>query len=172
MHHRRTIDRYRPFGSAFVIFESPRLYNFGKPRIIRMGPISDISQQGLSVEYYPHKDHERDFQELSILVPGQGMVVYRIPFQKVSDTVVSDSIKRQPIMRRGMQFGKVDEQHSDQLAAFLEVYTRGIVPDRRSGYERRSDLKADSPFRVIQKEDENAGRRIGKDRRIGDKTTF
>ncbi len=137
-----------------------------------MGPISDISQQGLSVEYYPHKDHERDFQELSILVPGQGMVVYRIPFQKVSDTVVSDSIKRQPIMRRGMQFGMVNEQHSDQLAAFLEAYTRGIVPDRRSGYERRCDQKTDAPFHVIQKEDENAGRRIGKGRRIGDKTTF
>lgn len=137
-----------------------------------MGPISDISQQGLSVEYHPHKDQERGFQELSILVPGQGMVVYRIPFLKVSDTVVSDSKKQPPIMRRGVRFGKLNEQHSDQLAAFLQVYTRGVVPDRRSGYERRRDKKTDTPFQVIQKEDENTGRRVGKDRRIGDRSTF
>jgi len=112
MDHRRTIDRYRPFGSAFVIFESPRLYNLGKPRIITIGPISDISPQGLSVEYYPHKDHEKNFQELSILVPGQGMAVYQIPFQKVSDTVVSTANKQQPVMRRGMRFGEVNEHLS------------------------------------------------------------
>jgi hypothetical protein len=166
------IDRYRLFGSALILFESPRLYNLGKPRIIRMGPLSDISQHGLSVEYYPHKDYEKDFQELSILVPGQGMVVYRIPFQRVSDTVVSKTMKRQPVMRRGMQFGKLNEHHSDQLETFLATYTRGAVPDRRSGYERRCDPKTDAPFQGNQKEGGIAGRRVGKGRRIEDKSTF
>lgn len=170
MDHRRTIDRYRPFGSAFVIFESPRLYHFGKPRIITIGPVSDISLQGLSVEYYPHKDHEKNFQELSILVPGQGMVVYRIPFQKVSDTVVSKEKKQSPVMRRGMRFGEVNEFHSNQLETFLAAYTRGVVPDRRSGNERRSDQKAETASQVIPGKDENPGQRVGKGRRIGDKS--
>ena len=137
MPQRRIHARYRPLGSAFVIFEAPRPYNLGKPRVIQFGPITDISLQGLSVEYTPQKDFQREFQELSILVPGQGLAVYRIPFRNISDVAVSDSAAHQPVMRRGMQFLSASDLHSTQVEDFLAAYTRGIVPDRRSGYERR-----------------------------------
>jgi hypothetical protein len=172
MPQRRLNDRYRPLGSAFVIFETPGLYNIGKPKIIKMGPVADISQKGLSVEYYFHKDHENDFHELSLLVPGQGVVVYRMPFQSVSDTVVSKVNKKRIIMRRGIQFGELDEHHSVRLEKFLRTYARCAVPDRRSGYERRYIPKSDEQYHMIPEKEQKCRKRSGKDRRAGADTTF
>lgn len=166
MPQRRVYERYRPLGSAFVIFESPRPYNIGNPRIIKMGPITEISRQGLSVEYQHHRDCKKDFQELSLLVPGQGMVVYRIPFRNISETIVSTAIKRKPVLRRGMQFGELHEQHYNQLETFIETYTRGIVPDRRSGYERRYIPNSDGSRISTPDQREIIVHRSGKDRRI------
>lgn len=129
--------RYRPLGSAFVIFEAPRPYNLGTPRVIPFGPITDISRQGLSVEYTPHKDLQRNFQELSILIPGQGLAVYRIPFQDISDIAVSDAATGPLVMRRGVQFLAMDAFHSNQVEDMIAAYTRNAVPERRSGYDRR-----------------------------------
>jgi len=167
MSQRRLLDRYRPLGSAFVIFESFGRFHIGKPRIIKMGPITDICQNGLSVEYFPHKDHEKDFHELSLLIPGQGIAVYRIPFQNVSDTLVAKDNQNRMIMRRGIQFGKSDEHHAEQLEQFLRTYTRDAVPDRRTGYERRYVSKSDERYQLIPEEDPNGRRRSGKDRRDG-----
>ncbi|MFH2065964.1 MAG: hypothetical protein ABIK15_12260 [Pseudomonadota bacterium] len=169
MPQRRMHDRYRPLGSAFVIFESPGLYRSANPRIIKMGPVTEISRKGLSVEYPLNKDCQKDFQELSLLVPGQGLVVYRIPFRNISETIVSEAVKRRPIMRRGMQFGELNEYHAGLLEDFVQTYTRGIIPDRRSGYERRNVPETAESYAAIFDANENLACRSGKDRRAGER---
>lgn len=165
MPQRRMHDRYRPLGSAFVIFESPRPHILGKSRIIKLGPITDISPEGLCVEYQHHKDYQKDFQELSILVPGQGLVVVRIPFQNIFETIVSTAFKQPPIMRRNMRFGDLDADHSRQVKDFIGTFTRGVVSDRRSGYERRNITKSDEQSAAASDQKTIDTRRSGKDRR-------
>jgi hypothetical protein len=150
-----------------VIFEASRPYNLGKPRVIPLGPITDISRQGLSVEYTPHKSFHRKFQELSILVPGQGVAVYRIPFRDISNIAVPDSTARQPVMRRGMQFLGMNDLHAGQLEDFIAAYTRDVVPDRRSGYERRgvAGHSPESHAAIQQADGAVAELRSGRDRR-------
>lgn len=162
-------DRYRPLGSALVIFESPGLYRSANPRIINMGPVTEVSRNGLSVEYPLNRDCQKDFQELSLLVPGQGLVVYRIPFRNISETIVSEAVKSRPIMRRGMQFGELNEHHASRLEDFIQTYTRGLMPDRRSGYERRNVPEAGGLYTAISDVTENRVCRSGKDRRAGER---
>jgi hypothetical protein len=124
-------------GSALVLFERPRIFNIGKPRISKLGPLSDISQGGLSVEYFAGRKRFGDFCELSILVPGHGITVYRIPFRNISDVVVAELDAKRIIMRRGIQFDELNPNHTERLKRFINLYTREEVPDRRSGFERR-----------------------------------
>jgi len=137
MFPRRRYERYRLLGSALVIFERPRIFNIGKPRIIKLGPLSDISQGGLSAEYFANRKRFGDFCELSILVPGHGITVYRIPFRNISDIVIAELDAKKIIMRRSIQFNELNPYHIERLKRFINLYTRENVPDRRSGLERR-----------------------------------
>ncbi len=172
MFQRRLDDRYRLTGSALVIFERPRMFNIGQPRIIKLGPLSDISQSGLSVEYIADKKKEEMFDELSIFVPGQGIVVYRLPFRTISDIKVVKFEKKRTIMRRGIKFRELNEHHFGRIKRFLRTDTRGIVPDRRSGCGRRYVNESHDPFISISGWENDNGKRSGNDRRSGVNINF
>ncbi len=149
MSPRRRCERYRLLGSALVIFERPRMFNIGKPRIIKLGPLSDISQGGLSAEYLASGKRFTDFNELSILVPGNGVTVYRIPFRNISDTVVAEPDAKRKIMRMGIQFDEPNHHHISSLKKFINLYARKEVPDRRSGFEMRTVSNPGDSFAAI-----------------------
>jgi len=149
MFPRRRHKRYRPMGSALVIFERPRIFNTGKPRIIKLGPLSDISQGGLSVEYFAKGKRFEGFFELSILIPGHGITVYRIPFRNISDIVAAEPDAKRIIMRRGIQFDELNHHHTSSLKRFVNLYAREEVSDRRSGFERRIVNSSDDPFAAV-----------------------
>ncbi len=163
MFPRRKHERYRLMGSALVIFERPRIFNMGKPRIIELGPLSDISRGGLSVEYFANKKRFENFDELSILVPEHGITVYRIPFHKISEFVVAKLNSKKTIMRRGIQFGELNSHHVERLEKFINLYAQEEAPDRRSRFERRTMNHSDDSSAVIP--DQRHGRK--KDRRKG-----
>jgi len=137
MFTRRRYERYRLMGSALAVYEQPRIFNIGKPKPIELGPLSDISLKGLSVEFVVNRKYPGDHHELSILVPEHGIMVYRIPFRNISDMVVSECASKRVIMRRGVQFRELNHDHTERLNRLIQLYTRETVPDRRSGFERR-----------------------------------
>lgn len=163
MFPRRRHERYRLMGSALVIFERPRIFNIGKPRIIKLGPLSDISQDGLSVEYFANGKRFGDFCELSILVPGHGITVYRIPFRNISDIVVAELDAKRIIMRWGIQFDELNHHHIKSLQRFINLYTQEEVPDRRNGFERRIVNRTDDSLATIpdRRHDQKKDRRKG-----------
>jgi len=150
-------------GSALVIFERPRIFNIGKPRVIKLGPLSDISQGGLSVEYSANGKRFEYFRELSILIPGHGITVYRIPFRNISDIVAAKPDAKRKIMRRGIQFDELNHHHASRLKEFINLYTREEVSDRRSGHERRMVNRSDDPFTAVsnRRHDQKKDRRKG-----------
>lgn len=165
MTQRRLHTRKRPAGSAFVLFGTNRKNRLGIRKPVPVGPVNEISRNGLSIEYQPEPPHDRRFHHLSILIPGQGIMVYQIPFQTVSDIVLTPEGRRPAICRRGVRFTDVSEQHARQLDEFLRAYTRGAQPDRRSGEDRRHLLAPDADPGAEQADPQHVERRNGADRR-------
>ena len=48
---RRQWKRYKLKGGAIVLLHKPRFMEIGKPKLVELGPVIDISRGGLAVQY-------------------------------------------------------------------------------------------------------------------------
>ena len=101
-----------------------RIIPIGKPRLVELGPVVDISWGGLAVHYIDNKKRRIESSELSISFPPEGIVLEGIPFEMVSDTEIAELPDSKKIRRRSMKFGEMNQSQKTRLVNFLQNFTQ------------------------------------------------
>ncbi len=142
----RKQNRFKIREGIIVAFQKPRLFNIGRPCIVKTASIIDINRRGLAFEYISHKMWSADFNKLSILQTTDE--IDNVPYEVVSDFKASSFTKSKPIRKCGIKFGELALNQTILLNHLLMSYTSMIKrPDngRRifnnsqyNGFERRA----------------------------------
>ncbi len=152
----RKQNRFKIREDINVAFQKPRLFNLGRPRIVKTASIIDINRGGLAFQYTSHKMWPADFNKLSILQTADEIEIDNLPYEVVSDFKGSSFTKNKPIRKCGVKFGELTLNQTILLNNLLLNHTsmtkrpsngRRIFnntqyngPERRAGNERRKSL--------------------------------
>lgn len=161
---RRKWMRHRIRAQATVLIKKTRLIEFGKPRLIELGPLLDISMGGLAVQYIENKERATESDILAIAVADEGIKVEPLPFHVKLDVELAVLPDGKKIKKRCVEFGKLTTYQKYQLEAFIKAYSMTNNSDRRDGLDRRQyeDPRFEAEdYRMIYE------RRMGPDRRSG-----
>ncbi len=103
----------------------------------KVGSIKDISRGGVSFEYIMYDDppmKSLQKEKIDIFVSGNGFHLTNVPCNIVYDIAVN-TLNSSPLFSRnftykrcGIQFEKLDKDHEEQILAFLEKHTTGVIP--------------------------------------------
>lgn len=159
---RRKWKRFTAKSGSMVLVHIAGVLGLGLSKSVELGPLINISQGGLMVQYIESRDRMRDAAELSISIPGHGIQIEKIPFDVVADFELASMPDGKRIRNRNVKFGKLTPYQLFQVQSFLEKHVAGLVPDRRSGIDRRQQQAAgydDDEWRI------KTDRRSGVDRR-------
>ena len=149
----RKQNRFKIREGIIVAFQKPRLFNLGKPRIVKTVSITDINRRGLAFQYISHKMWPADFNKLSILQTTDEIEIDNVPYEVVSDFKACNFTKSKPIRKCGVKFGELTLNQSILLNHLLLGYSSMI---KRPGNGRR----------ILNKPQYNGlERRTGSDRR-------
>jgi len=76
---------------AYVLVTKPSFFGIRKPAYITLGPIKNIGMKGLAM-HYVEKNNKilKKVDTLSIMFPGEGIIVDKIPFKIVQDFEIAD----------------------------------------------------------------------------------
>jgi len=152
----RKQNRFKIREGINVAFQKPRLFNLGKPRIVKTASIIDINRGGLAFQYTSHKMWPADFNKLSILQTTDEIEIDNLPYEVVSDFKAPNFTKSKPIRKCGVKFGELALNHTILLNHLLLGYSSMIKRpgkgrrifnnyqynglERRAGNERRDSL--------------------------------
>ncbi len=82
---KRLWKRYALKQGAFVMIYRSSKMKLGKPVMVKLGPIKDISMRGLAVQYVDHKNILRDIDEIAIALSDGTVVLDKIKFRPIRD---------------------------------------------------------------------------------------
>lgn len=76
---------------AYVLVTKPSFFGIRKPAYITLGPIKNIGMKGLAM-HYVEKNNKilSKVDTLSIMFPGEGIIVDNIPFNIVQNFEIAD----------------------------------------------------------------------------------
>jgi hypothetical protein len=134
---RRKFKRFKIKGSAVVLLHRPGLMGFGKPRLVELGPITDISMGGLALQYLEHKKRDLNADLLTIVVPEKDLKVEGLSFRVVSDQVLATLPGGRNIHSCCIEFVRVTAYQSFKLESFIKACTTQMPRERRKLIERR-----------------------------------
>ena len=80
--------RYPVTKGAYVELEKKRFFNIGKPKLIRLGEVENISKGGVSVGYTGGAFSAVQAEKISLSVPDIDLQIQNLPFQTVTDKIV------------------------------------------------------------------------------------
>ena len=146
-HRRRKWKRYKIRGGALVMLSRPSVLKLGKPRLIKLGPILDISQGGVSVQYIDSRQRTAEATALAIMSPVDGVAIQDIPFRIVRDIQMAVLPDERVIRMRNMEFGTIKSMQLFQLENLIKNYGYENGTDRRNPVDRRqyNDPRFDDP---------------------------
>ncbi len=152
----RKQNRFKLREDIIVAFQKPRLFNLGRPRIVKTASIIDINRGGLAFQYTSHNMWPADFNKLSILQTTDEVEIDNLPYEVVSDFKSSNFTKNKPIRKCGVKFGELTLNQAILLNHLLMSYTSMLKRpgngrrrfnnyqynglERRAGSERRNSL--------------------------------
>ena len=152
----RKQGRFKIREGIIVAFQKPRLFNLGRPRIVKTASIIDINKRGLSFQYISNKMWPTDFNKLLILQTTDEIEIDNVLYVVVSDFKAPNFTKSKPIRKCGVKFGELTINQTILLNNLLLSYSsmmkrpgncRRIFNnsqynglERRSGNERRKSL--------------------------------
>jgi len=125
--NKRMWKRFTLKDGALALAVKPSLLRFGKPVHVKLGPIKDIGMKGLAVQYVEKKNLLKNVHELSIMVPGEGIKVERIPFQVVMDFEVGQLSSNKKIRTLCVCFKQLKPMQKVKLERFIEDYALEMV---------------------------------------------
>ena len=153
----RKQGRFKLREGIIVVFQKPRLFKLGRPRIVKTASITDINRRGLAFQYMSHKMWPADFNKLSILQTIDEIEIDNVPYEAVSDFKVCNFTKSKPIRKCGVKFGELTLNQSILLNHLLLGYTSMIKRpsngrrifnnpqynglEKRAGNDRRDSLQ-------------------------------
>jgi hypothetical protein len=120
---RRTWKRFAIEG-AVVMIGKPPLLSFLKPTYLMLGPVKDIGMKGLAV-HYVEKNGESIYKKapfLSIVLPGDRVIVDRIPFKVVNTFKVADLPDDKEVWSLCVQFQKLLPMQRVQIESFINEF--------------------------------------------------
>ncbi|MDY6905902.1 MAG: hypothetical protein SWH61_14595 [Thermodesulfobacteriota bacterium] len=124
--NQRQWKRFTLKNGAVAMVQKPSLLKFGKSSYVKLGPIKDIGMKGLAVQYVESKNLLRKVKELSIMVPGEGMVVENIPFKTVRDFEVAELPNSKKIRNLCVAFSQLRPVQKVQLERFIDEHADEI----------------------------------------------
>ena len=151
----RKQGRFKIRDGIIVAFQKPRLFNLGKPRIVKTASITDINKRGLSFQYISNKMWPTDFNKLSILQTTDEIEIDNVPYEVVSDFKASNFTKSKPIRKCGVKFRELTLNQSILLNHLLLSYSSMI---KRPGNCRR--IFNNSQYNGLERRAENERRKI------------
>jgi hypothetical protein len=119
--------RFKVKKGTVVEFYKPRLFNFGKPRVFKSAPITDISAGGLAFQYIDNETWLQKFKELSISKPSDEIQIDYLPYEVVSDFTISTLPDDKFIKRCSVKFENLTPEQKSQLDNFLQHHTVSAV---------------------------------------------
>ncbi len=120
---KRKWGRFKIKGGAIVMLHKPRTIKLGKPKLVELGPIVDISWGGIAVQYIDSKERQIKSSELSISIPPDGIKLENIPFQTVSDVEIAELPDSKKIRRRNIKFEDMNQTQKAKMVNFLQKFT-------------------------------------------------
>ncbi|MFZ5571653.1 MAG: hypothetical protein ACOZF0_14725 [Thermodesulfobacteriota bacterium] len=141
--HRRKWKRFIVQTGPIVILHVPRLLGLAGEKTVELGPVINISEGGLMVQFIENKERLRDCGVLSIQVPGLGIKAGRISFEVVRDFEVGKLPDGRKIRNRSIKFSSLTPPQLVQVKEFIRAFSSDFQKDRRSGKERRARMDPD-----------------------------
>ncbi len=118
---RRKHKRFKVQNDTFVMLRS---------NDTKVGPIIDVSMDGLGFHYVGSKKPIGESAKLSILPAEDSSYLYKIPCRAVWDRKVNENHFSSISMRRcGVQFGELTPYQKAQLEQFIQDHTTGETSD-------------------------------------------
>jgi len=76
---------------AYVLVSKPSFFGIRRPAYLTLGPIKNIGMKGLAMHYVEKNSKILSkVKTLSIMFPGEGIIVDKIPFSIVQDFEIAD----------------------------------------------------------------------------------
>ncbi len=120
---RRRWKRFMVDG-AYIMVVKPSWLKLGKKSYVNLGPIKNIGMKGLAMHYVEkNKRILEKTDTLSIMFPGEGIIVDRIPFTVVNDFEVGEMPNNSGKVRNlCVSFQKILPMQKVQLERFISKY--------------------------------------------------
>ena len=129
---RRNWKRFSIDGAMAMLIK-PALMTFLKPTYVKLGPVKDIGMKGLAL-HYVDRNGDLNFKKspyLSIMLPGEGLVVERVPFRVVNTYKVADLPGGKEVWNLCVSFEKLLPMQRMQIEAFIDDYGNEIKNKKR-----------------------------------------
>ena len=123
---RRKWKRYESRWVMTVAYKKSGFLNFGKTGYVKLGPVIDISMNGLAVQYIGEKKRNDKSSALYILGPDEEVLLESIPYKVISEDQSVELPDSKKIWNRTVQFGSLTPVHKFQLKQLIE---KGILDD-------------------------------------------
>ena len=114
-----------------------RLLDVGKPKLIELGPVIDISMGGLAVQFVESKTRLQALETISISIPSIGVALPDLQCNVILEKVLTTLPNGKKIYNRCVEFINLTKVQNLQLESFIRKHTFHTIPDRRSGKDRR-----------------------------------
>ena len=134
---RRKWKRYKIKGGAIVLLHKPRLLDIGKPKLIELGPLIDISMGGLAAQYVENKRRQQNAETISIAIPSFDVILADLQCKIILEEVIASLPNGKKIYNRCVEFVNLTSVQNLQLESFIRKHTFHTIPDRRSDKNRR-----------------------------------
>jgi hypothetical protein len=120
---KRKHSRFKVKKGTVVEFYKPRLFNLGKPRVFKSAPIIDISLGGLAFQYIDKETWLQKVKELSVSNPSDEIQIDHLPYEVISDFMISTLPDDTFIRRCSIKFENVPPGQKFQLDNFIQYHT-------------------------------------------------
>lgn len=120
---RRTHHRIDVCAGAFAAVKKRGLFHLWEPRLMKLGPIIDLSLGGLAIHYMENANRVKPFPNISVIITGSGVTLKNIAIRTVSDRIVAQWPHNNTIRRRAFQFCGLSESQSTRLKTLIEAMT-------------------------------------------------
>lgn len=122
---RRKDPRFKTKGGAFVDLHKPRYIHIGKPKLVKLGPIIDISKGGICASYDFDDIRPINSKRLTLSIPDYGLQVQGIPYKTISDKYTDDpsTPKNKGLCR--LEFGRLNKRQKYLIDKFIQFSMAG-----------------------------------------------
>jgi len=119
------------------LLHKPRLLDIGKPKLIELGPVIDISMGGLATQYVESKSRQQESETISISIPSVGVILADLQCKVIIEKIITCLPNGKQIYNRCVEFVDLTSVQNLQLESFIRKHTFHTIEDRRSGRDRR-----------------------------------